>query len=202
MTAIRKAMAKAGVNVAESELRQLSYDALKKHHGNVERALPTFENAVGKSQELIREALLVTLRRFAEEMLGGGHGADGGQKNGASAEQPNRGGVTQPEPEHQLPRGRSAAMPGNARRGLSVITSVQSTVRQGLLHQTKTSDGRAWAAVGYHELDGMDRDGAVARLIKRRIGAPPNKFMTLAELLTDQKFQEIIDEARTQNDPS
>lgn len=62
----------------------------------------------------------------------------------------------------------------------------------------KTSDGTDWAQIGAHELDGMDRDGAMARAVKARIGVLTNedRFRTVGDLMTAKQFNEVVDQVR------
>lgn len=62
----------------------------------------------------------------------------------------------------------------------------------------KTADNTDWADVGAHELDGMDRDGAMARAVKARIGVLTNedRFRTVGDLMTAKQFNEVVDQVR------
>lgn len=63
-TALGSAMSRAGMNTDESRLRLIAIDVLAKHHGNVIRALRTFEKEIDGEPELIREALRFYLNNF------------------------------------------------------------------------------------------------------------------------------------------
>lgn len=88
--------------------------------------------------------------------------------------------------------------PVRSARGLAAIASTQITMKRGYLLIHKTSDGRSWGNVGWHELDGMKRDGAIARLLKERVPAPLKYTATLNEVLTDAQFMEIYDASQKQ----
>lgn len=62
----------------------------------------------------------------------------------------------------------------------------------------KTSDGRDWADVGAHELDGMARDGAVAQKIKDKLGVLTNeqRFKSIGELMSAERFAAVLEEIR------
>jgi hypothetical protein len=62
----------------------------------------------------------------------------------------------------------------------------------------KTADGTDWAQVGAHELDGMDRDGAMARAVKARIGVLTNedRFRKIGDLMTAKQFEEVANDVR------
>lgn len=71
--------------------------------------------------------------------------------------------------------------------------AIKTKLAQSVLDRAKTSDGRAWGDVGAHELDGMDRDGALARAIKVHIGVLSNaqRFLTIRELVKPEVFEAI-----------
>lgn len=80
-TAISNAMKRAGFNTTEYELRQVAQDVLKKHHRNIDRAVPTFLKSLSEKRALMEAALKIVLRQFDKEM----HGLpDGGQVRGAT----------------------------------------------------------------------------------------------------------------------
>lgn len=88
--------------------------------------------------------------------------------------------------------------PPKPARGIASIASIQSVVKQSFMFNHKTSDGRAWGDVGWHELPGMKRDGAIARLIIERVAAPPDQFSKLNDILTDAQFMELHNVAQKQ----
>lgn len=65
-----------------------------------------------------------------------------------------------------------------------------------------TSDGMPWGEVGFHELDGMQRDGSIAQAIKQLYGSRYAqgdnrlRFKRLKELLTPDEFKQAVDLAR------
>jgi hypothetical protein len=81
--------------------------------------------------------------------------------------------------------------PARTTRGRDVIIAMQRNIRTGLLFMMKTSDGRAWGKVKYHELGGMTRDGEMARRIMDFVGTPMDREAPLNDLLTDAQFTEI-----------
>ena len=89
--------------------------------------------------------------------------------------------------------------PANTKRTYTVMKLVEGTIQKGLLDRHKTADGRLWGNVGFHELDGMDRDGVLAREIKRRVHRPTKQFSTLREIMTNKQFEEAINAAQKQN---
>jgi hypothetical protein len=131
-----------------------------------------------------------------------GNAADGHVTLSPSRRVPGRGGegqtsfVTSDHSSRALP----VREPSRTERGLSSIKLVQSTIQKGLLELRKTADGRAWGSIGWHELDGMDRDGAIARLIKSGVNPPKNQHAELRSFLTNKQFEEICNAAKKQND--
>lgn len=86
----------------------------------------------------------------------------------------------------------------NQPRKLAALAASQEVVKRGYLILMKTSDGRPWGKVGYHELDGMVRDGDVARRVKARCRPPKSQFDTIDELISDAEFADIFDATRKQ----
>lgn len=75
-------------------------------------------------------------------------------------------------------------------------SQIEGEIRAKLsvLDTTKTSDGRAWGDVGYHELFALDRDGEIARRIHQKCGVVPEdkKFAQVRELIRADMFAEIL----------
>jgi hypothetical protein len=69
-------------------------------------------------------------------------------------------------------------------------------IYQSLMFSEKTSDGRVWADIGYHELAGMNRDGAMARAILGHVAQPVNQFIQMRDLLDGSKFDELYKTSR------
>lgn len=88
--------------------------------------------------------------------------------------------------------------PAFRRAAAGVAKAVAITV----LDLTKTSDGRAWGDVGAHELDGMARDGAIARAVRARLGILTNeqRFKPLRELIRPDEFRALLREVREDGD--
>lgn len=135
------------------------------------------------------------------EDAAGRHRVADGQEGNARPSSSNRG------REGQLSGARSGqlipALPvrdADTKRGLKSISAIQSTIKQGLIELKKTTDGRPWGSVGWHELDGMDRDGAIARLVKQNVNPPRNQFAMLRTFVSNKQFEEIVSAAQKQND--
>jgi hypothetical protein len=143
-------------------------------------------------------------RADAGQPVGGGEaiiGVPKGQRETAASPSSSRG-----EGDHRGGAPERQALPvspvreSTTKRGLASIISIQASLKGGLLQITKRSDGILWAKTGWHELDGLDRDGTIARLIKRNANPPSNRFALLETCLTDSQFKVILDEAKKQND--
>lgn len=106
------------------------------------------------------------------------HGAKEGQLAGALP-------VREPKPIR-------APVNLGGQHSIALKTDLANTV----LDRVKTSDGRAWGDVGAHELDGMDRDGALARAVKAHLGVLLNKqrFMKVRDLVSPATFEKIRSE--------
>lgn len=76
----------------------------------------------------------------------------------------------------------------------AVAAAIAKRVGAAMIDSMKTSDGRVWGDVGAHELDGMVRDGAIAGLIKSKLGRLSNaqRFMPLRQLIKPDEFEQII----------
>lgn len=102
--------------------------------------------------------------------------------------------------KHPLSLAQPVREPSRTERGISSIKLVQSTIQKGLLELRKTADGKAWGSVCWHELEGMDRDGSIARLIKAGVNPPKNQHAELRSFLSNKQFEEICNAAKKQND--
>jgi hypothetical protein len=191
-TAIGAALGSAGFNTIEARLRQVILDALKKHHRDIPRALETFERAIEGDAELIRETKLWAVLRVDDEMLGAGHTYRDHHNAHAGAQQPNRDGadLSAIARNGHLGAVRPVCEPSSLQR--KAAATVAKFVARTVFDTNKTNDGRAWGDVGAHELDHMDRDGALARAIKNRLGVLHGKqrFKPLRELMTPATFED------------
>lgn len=78
---------------------------------------------------------------------------------------------------------------------------IERSSAKTILATMLTSDGMPWGEVGFHELDGMQRDGSIAQAIKRLFGSryaqgDNLRFKRLKELLTPDEFKQAVDLAR------
>jgi hypothetical protein len=188
-------MERAGFNSAQLRLRQAGLDALRKHHRNIGRAVPTLEIVVEDDPELIGELVLNYLCGLDAEANGGGRPCTGDQTSGAAA----RNGAGQAFDAHPTGSARPVREPSASDRAAASRVAAQIAVT--IFDRAKTADGRPWGNVGAHELDGMDRDGALARAVKARLGQLSNRqrFQTLRELMAPDAFEACVDELREQS---
>lgn len=121
--------------------------------------------------------------------------ADGTGLHGVAADQRPRSNC--PPVRTPSPAVTPAAPPPSLRpkRDFAAIMSAQPTIARGYLDSRITSDGRKWGDVGWHELDGMTRDGAVARALKDHVARPLKQTTPLRELISNARFQELYDAA-------
>lgn len=174
---------------------QMSSQGVRKEDVEFDIAITKYLNA-GGTIERAQDRLLIAAEKMpapvTQRTPDGRSGlADAGHSGEAVRPQSTPSGQltsASPQPYHQ----------SRTRRGITAITSSQESIKKGYLILMKTSDGRAWGSVGWHELDGMDRDGSVARLIKSKVAAPMDRFATLDQVLSDKQFTEIYHESQKQ----
>lgn len=138
--------------------------------------------------------------RAAQRMRSGGHNASAQQRQScaAPASQPYRNGTGQAErATGQTMFARPVAKEPSASRRAAMGSS-RNLLALTVLDTRKTHDGRAWGDVGVHELDSMDRDGAIARAIRNKLGALSNaqRFMNVRDLVKPQEFERILQQAK------
>lgn len=79
---------------------------------------------------------------------------------------------------------------------------IERSSAKTILATMLTSYGMPWGEVGFHELDGMQRDGSIAQAIKHLYGSRYAqgdnrlRFKRLKELLTPDEFKQAVDLAR------
>lgn len=217
-TALAAAFDRAGFDVAAARLRTMAQEALCKCHGNEQRAANAFRLAVGADTDLWLQ--LLRLAKTAG-IPGEGHDELGAQRITAQARNLNGddGGQHARDTRHELasasptPRddasqssfdthsrtARAAREPSAA--DLAAAAHVGRAAALTVLDTRKTSTGQPWGDVGAHELDGMDRDGTIARAVKGKLGPLTNeqRFKTLRELMTPALFDKAWAEARGEN---
>lgn len=191
-TALGAAMVRAGVNVAKTRLYQLALDMLRRNRSAADRGFSVFERAVEDDPDLVREALFFYYEQLQSDMAGGQTVSVNQNPRAAlpsdGAGHHNRGSLGQAARPVREPSAQDRAA------GARVAQAIAITV----FDRVKTSDGRPWGNVGAHELDGMDRDGTVARIVKAKLGTLSNaqRFQTIRELLRPDLFEQALSEAR------
>lgn len=217
-TALAAAFDRAGFDVASVRLCTIAQDALRKCHGNEARAANAFRLAVGADADLWLQLLRLA---SATNIPGYGHLARDSQGIPAASRNPH--GDDAGHHCSDIPTGAAGASSpprdrtGHAGAGAHMLTArggrepsaadiaamahVAKASARTVLDTHKASDGRAWGDIGAHELDGMDRDGAVARAVKGKLGPLSNeqRFKTLRELMTPALFDKAWAEARGEN---
>lgn len=201
MTLLGDKLKKAGVNTAEARFMTLAIEALREADGSVSSAAIALWAKLKNESWVAKEVWLIPyLQERKRDMEG-----------------------SQPTPRVAHSVGKSKA----AEKITEGLTEVLSIVRgkakparlnvlrtspeerkaavekiiQKAVHAIKfgciTSDGRDWAQVGAHELDGMQRDGSLARRIKDKLGVLTNaqKFMPIGEIITPELFRQAQKEA-------
>lgn len=201
-TAIAAALSRAGMNTAETRLRSLALDALKKHHRNIDRALPTLVAAVENDPDLIRQALLEKLRHVDAEtvvghaacdthtrLAGDRHPPPDTQNSGAS---PDRNGVDQASHDIHTPIVHSVREPSAEQTAADI--KVRSLSALTVFDRTLTHTGRRWGNIYYRELDSMTDDGELARAVKVHIGSlrGDDRHKTVRELMTPREFYAVL----------
>jgi hypothetical protein len=151
-----------------------------------------------------RAVEIMQLAFAAERMRGEGHIADAsdGHIGFARSRQPDHGGkdhttvVRKDQSSGVLP----VREPSALQRAAAVSVSKLITIT--VFDRYKTNSNRPWGDVGAHELESMGRDGTVARMIKDALGPLSNKqrFKTIRELMTPERFEEIWTLAREKQD--
>jgi len=209
-TALAAAFAKAGMNAAEARLRGLAADALKKHHRNIGRALPTFEAAIDDDPDLIRAALLHYLCRVDAEAVAGqtsfdpqrSHAGDrhpplANQNSGAVAARNGAGHFGQDTPAFAA---RPVREPSPQERAIAGTAAARLALT--ILDTFRVRDGRPIGDVRYGELDrlrGLNAmEAAVIRQIQDHAKAPHDARVRDVVKATDlnrmiQKAAEIAD---------
>lgn len=168
-TAIASAMVKAGINTAEHRLRQIALDALRKHHRNIQRALPTFERSIEGDHDLISEALRAYLARVDAEMLGGGHGASGTHCATARPQQPSTKladimpASASPSTVYRTKTGKFAPEPSKLQREMAAL--VATDIANSVFNTFKMRDGRGIGFVRWGELSALHKDDAVSAYV-------------------------------------
>lgn len=85
---------------------------------------------------------------------------------------------------------------------IKAAIEIERSSAKTILATMLTSDGIPWGDVGFHELDGMQRDGSIAQAIKHLYGSRYARgdnrlrFRRLKELLTPDEFRQAVDLAK------
>lgn len=189
MTLLGEKLKKSGIDTAEARLAVLAFEALRE-------TTALHEAAVVLSQKLTAEPWVIIdmwLAPYLRERQGDMNGNTPAQS------------MTAPPPlnlsdchvfKSPVPSRPRPPLPSPEAK--AQIDSIIKKAVQHIQFGYKTADGTDWANVGAHELDGMDRDGALARAVKARIGVLTNedRFRKVGDLMTAKQFNEIAEEVR------
>lgn len=209
-TAMSAALSRAGLNTAESRLRMLATDALKKHHGNIDRAIKTFEAGIDGDRAMIRESHLHYLKTFrlpdadhaprANQNLPVGDRQPNGDERGqrTSADQNP---VAASSPHDGVGHGAFGALGSGARPVVepsaaqtAADVKVKALSALTVFDRELTHTGRRWGNIFYRELDSMTDDGELARAVKVHIGSlrGDDRHKTIRELMTPREFYGVL----------
>lgn len=186
MTLLKDRMTAAGLNTAESRLAVLAVSALQESNGSLGVAVETLWRKLSSESWVAKE---VWLKPYLIDR----------QRDMRGVAAPHQAAVecaAAPPPTGSPPSGVTIRAPRRSppdpERRENIARLVEKAVTV-IRFKYQTSDGRDWAAVGAHELAGMDRDGALARALQARLGAVSNsqRFMTLGELMAPNVFDEV-----------
>lgn len=203
-TAIGAALAKAGMNPAAVRLRSLAIDAIKKHHRNISRALPTFESAVEDDPDLIREALLHYLCRVDAETAVAGQLIHETQSGLAGERQP--GSANQPihalgpaangngQQNHVSHRATAVPVREPSPSQIAAETRARTQTALTVFDRVKTARGVMWGNVYYRELASLVDDGDLAREVRAHIGARrgDERNKQIRDLMTPLQFHACL----------
>lgn len=192
MTLLGEKLKAAGVETADARLMVLAIDALRESKGAIDEAAIVLWTKLQQEPWVAMDLwLLPYLRDRQRDMAGPQSTAfvkiEAGLNEALSIARD----TATPSKIHVRPK---APSPESKARIDSIIKRAVQHIQFGY----KTSDGTDWAQIGAHELDGMDRDGAMARAVKARIGVLTNedRFRTVGDLMTAKQFNEVVDQVR------
>lgn len=176
MTLLAEKLKAAGAQTAESCLMVLACEALRESRGDASAAADKLWRKLQDDYWAAKEVFLLPyLRERLRDMQG---------KAAHAFEK------AMPRPAPQAPK----RSPAERKAGVEkIITKAVQAIKFGHM----TSDGRDWASVGAHELDGMVRDGVLAQAIKNKLGVLSNsqRFKTIGELMNAESFERARGEA-------
>jgi hypothetical protein len=172
MTLLKEKMQAAGVDTAAMRLAALAITALQECDGSIAAATEALFRKLSAEPWVTKEALLKPY--LTERQV---------DMRGPAQHQPSQAPVAAPHGERSRP---------DPHRRRAVAQIVHKAV-EAIRFKHFTSDGRDWATVGAHELNGMGRDGKLAGAIEARLGALSNiqKFKPLGELISRTIFNEV-----------
>lgn len=179
MNALAEKMKDAGVDTIGARLTATCVEAIRRHPENVTDAWRFVGATFG--HEFIR-GIMADMQPKGQTIEPQFHPAP-------SSPSPRNNTIASPAPAPYKPR----VIPPERlekRRELQQIVRIQFGYKLG--------DGTDIAQLGVHELDVVDRDGAMVRAVKARIGVLTNedRFKKVYEVMTQKQFNEVLDQVR------
>lgn len=186
MTLLGEKLKKSGIDTAEARLAVLAFEALRETTALHEAAVVLSQKLTAEPWVIIDMWLAPYLRERQRDM----NGNTPAQSSAAPLDLSDCHVFKSPA----LYRPHQPLSPEAKAKVEKIIKHAVQHLRFGYL----TADGTDWADVGAHELDGMDRDGALARAVKGKIGVLTNedRFRKVGDLMTAKQFNEMAEEVR------
>lgn len=197
MTAMADALNKAGFRRYQMEAYTAAHSFIKQG-GSLDEWIEVYKSAAGKAREghesFADKALSQSPTRATQlREEGRGKLAGIGRTTSADLSQPKaseeHSRIADDKAAGRLPPARELSAEDRAAR-----LRVSQRIAVTMLDRLKTSDGRSWGDVGAHELDGMARDGGIAKAIKDKLGVLTNaeRFRQIRHLIKPEVFEDIV----------
>lgn len=150
------------------KLTELAKTALTRHK-TIDKALPSFADAVWRDKQLVRLVLLPYLEREARRQV----------DRKVHVKQHMR------------------AEPGTAHK-LSVEREVMTTTVQAFMDSCRTADGRRWSTILVSDLAAMTKDGGLACGLLKWLGDDVKKHhnATIRDVVPDSVFRQIYNRTK------
>lgn len=187
MTLLKDRLEKAGAITAESRLAALTVSALQESHSSVDVAVEALWKKLSAESWIVKEMFLRPYVAERHRDMRGSVGETGVTGVAGCCRAP--AGVAQERVAKLDSPQRRVASPERKQAVAKIVEKAVQIIR----FKCTTSDGRDWAQVHAYELGAMDRDGALARAIKERLGALSNSQTNkpIGELMTAAVFNDV-----------
>jgi hypothetical protein len=199
---IKEALVKVGILPEDTEF-SIAISKYLNAGGTIERARSLLDAAAERMPEGDQTVFVrndhtdrVHLRQPVEDARGQTGNAVKGLGSLASPSSSNRGGDGLVRHANHLDIAGPVREPKPQRAAIdfgAASVAIKTKLAQSVLDRAKTSDGRSWGDVGAHELDGMSRDGALAKALKDHLGMLSNeqRFKKIRDLVNPETFEAI-----------